>query len=518
MADMSTDPFTLGVASGDPAHDGFVIWTRLAVVPLADDGLGGMPDRLIEVEWQVAEDDRFASIAATGTFDAVPASAHSVHVELDGLRPGREYFYRFRVGDHVSPAGRAVTAPRPHSMVRELSMVFASCANFEHGYFTAYRHLAQLRPDLILHLGDYQYEYRKDTYVSPDGNVRDHEGPETETLADYRRRHAQYKSDPDLQAAHAAAPWLAVWDDHELDNNWANLAHEKPEIPQPNFAQRRAAAFQAYYENLPLRSSSVPSGVDMQLYRRLSWGRLATFHMMDTRQYRDDQACGDGWKRCPDADDPRRSITGARQEEWLLDGFRRSRARWDLLGQQVFFSQRDRDTGPNKETSQDSWDGYTASRGRITRGWVDAGVRNPVVLTGDVHNHWAGEVKSDFDDPTGESIGVELVASSITTGGNGSDGDPADNPLIPNNPHLKFFNAQRGFVATRITPNELTADFLVVPTVAEPGSSIHSRATFVVADRDRTLHQTHDRPVEPRERRRMASWSVDRMLGVDPVN
>jgi len=221
-------------------------------------------------------------------------------------------------------------------------MSFVSCSQYEHGYFTAYRRLAEDEPELILHLGDYQYEYAPDTYNIPGGNPRDHEGPETVTLANYRQRHAQYKSDPDLQAAHAVAPWAVVFDDHEIENNWAD---EVPEQPDPNFLARRAAAFQAYYENMPLRRTSIPRGIDMQLYRRLHWGRLATFHMLDTRQFRDDQGCGDGYRDCPAATDPARSITGAAQEKWLLDGFHRSTARWDILGQQVFFGQRDNNAG-----------------------------------------------------------------------------------------------------------------------------------------------------------------------------
>src|SRR5690606_6897240 len=381
-------------ACGDPAHDGFVIWTRLAPQPLAEDGLGGMPAEDVPVHWEVASDERFRKVVRRGVAVARPEWAHSVHVEVEGLRPDREYWYCFKAGRHLSPAGRARTAPR--GTAASLLAAFASCARYEHGYFTAYRRLAEDRPDLVLHLGDYLYEYSQDAHAVLGGAVRHHEGPETETLADYPPRPPQYKTDPDLQAAHAAAPWVVVWDDHELADNWAGDTPKLPE-QQPYFRDRREAAFRAYYENMPLRRTSVPRGADMRLYRRIRWGRLATFHMLDTRQYRDDQGCGDGYKDCPEAFDPARSITGEEQERWLLDGFRRSRARWDILGQQVFFAQRDSDAGPLKVTSQDAWDGYVASRERITRGWVDAGVRNAVVLTGDVHAHWAGDLKLDYD-------------------------------------------------------------------------------------------------------------------------
>ncbi|GAA2415869.1 alkaline phosphatase D family protein [Actinomadura vinacea] len=495
--DLTTDPFTLGVASGDPDHDGFVLWTRLALDPLAEDGLGGMPAKAFQVSWEVAADERFSRIERRGTANARPEAAHSVHVELNGLRPGRDYWYRFRVGSHVSPVGRALTAPSPDSFGPDLMMAFVSCSQYEHGLFTSYRRLAEEHPDLILHLGDYQYEYKKGSYNIPGGNFRDHEGPETVTLAGYRQRHAQYKSDLDLQAAHQAAPWLVVWDDHETENNWAaEIPEANSDTPDPAaFRARRAAAFQAYYENMPLRRSSVPHGPQMQLYRRVRWGRLANFHMLDTRQYRDDQGCGDGYKDCPAAVDPARSITGDAQEKWLIDGFRRSTARWDVLGQQVFFAQRDNNAGPLKVTSMDSWDGYVASRDRITKGWVDAKVRNPVVLTGDVHAHWASDLKANFDDPASKTIGAELVCTSISTGGDGADSNPADHPFLKINPHLRFYNNQRGYVISRMGKDEMRSDFKTLPNVRTAGAQASTKATFVIEDRVPGVQQAYLRPL-----------------------
>jgi alkaline phosphatase D len=332
-AGLRTDPFMLGIASGEPWADGFVIWTRLALDPLAEDGLGSMPSRQVPVAWEVAEDPNMRTVVARGVEHARIETAHSVHVELKGLKPGREYFYRFRSGRHVSETGRTLTAPALHETPGALAMAFASCSQYEHGYFTAYRRLAEDHPDLVLHLGDYLYEYKKGSYVIGGGNPRDHQGPETSTLQGYRQRHAQYKADADLQAAHAIAPWLVVWDDHEVDNNWADEVPENTDAGQLNdtterFRQRRAAAFQAYYENMPLRASSVPAGFDMKIYRTIQWGQLANFHMMDTRQYRDDQLAGDGWQKNVTerlAED--RTITGAEQEKWLLDGFQNSTQR-----------------------------------------------------------------------------------------------------------------------------------------------------------------------------------------------
>ncbi|MGW6449716.1 alkaline phosphatase D family protein [Lentzea sp. NPDC055074] len=465
-----SDPFTLGVASGDPAPDGVVLWTRLAVEPLADDGLGGMPNRPVEVLWQVAEDERFTRTVQRGSTTARPEEAHSVHVELVGLEAGREYFYRFKALNHLSRTGRTRTAPPPNVLQVPLTMAFASCAQYEHGYFTAYRRLAEDEPDLVLHLGDYTYEYESGIHVAPSGNVRHVEGPTTVTLAGYRRRQAQYKTDPDLQAAHAVAPWSVIWDDHEIDNNWAGLL---PDTPQPNFLARRAAAIQAYYENMPLRRSS-------RLYRRIRWGGLATFHMLDTRQYRTDQACGDGLQLCPERLEPERTMLGAAQEEWLFDGFRGSQARWDVLGQQVFFSQYDYIPGEVDKFLLDAWDGYVADRDRVVAGFAD--VRNPIVLTGDVHAAWGAEVKERWDDPSSKTLATELVTTSITAGGDGSE-EYAETPLwLRENPHVKYFNNRRGYTLSRFTPDELRTDFRGVDYVTRPGSPVSTKASFVVED------------------------------------
>ncbi|SDD98494.1 alkaline phosphatase D family protein [Actinokineospora iranica] len=473
-----SDPFTLGIASGDPSADGVVLWTRLAQDPLALDGLGAMPDRALPVRWQVATDERFHHVVRAGVEFARPESAHSVHIELAGLRPGTEYFYRFRVQEHLSETGRTRTAPAPGTVGTGLTMCFASCAHYGEGYFTAYRRLAEDNPDLVLHLGDYQYEY-----AGKAADVRAVVGPETRTLADYRLRHAQYKSDADLREAHRVAPWLVVFDDHEIENNWAD---DVPEQPDPAFPRRRAAAFQAYYENMPLRAAARPQGTDMRLYRSVRWGSLATFHMLDTRQYRDDQACGDGTKiDCAERLNPARTITGAEQERWLLDGLRASRARWDVLGQQVFFAQRDLTAGERQGFSMDAWDGYQASRDRVAAGL--GGVRNGVVLTGDVHRHWAAEVKERHDRPDSRGVATEFVTTSITSGGDGND--DANATVLAENPHLKFSKNRRGYIRTRFTADELRADYRVLPYVRTAGAQAETAATFVVEDRDPTLHR-----------------------------
>ncbi|PWW64369.1 alkaline phosphatase D family protein [Actinokineospora spheciospongiae] len=471
-------PFTLGIASGDPSADGVVLWTRLALDPLAPDGHGGMPNRVVPVQWQVSTDERFTRVVRAGVEFARPETAHSVHVELAGLRAGTEYFYRFRVDGHLSVTGRTRTAPAAGALGQGLTMCFASCSHYGEGFFTAYRRLAEDQPDLVLHLGDYQYEY-----AAKAADVRVVAGPETRALADYRLRHAQYKSDADLQFAHQVAPWLVVFDDHEIENNWAS---DTPEAPDPAFPARKAAAFQAYYENMPLRRVSRPRGAEMQLFRRVRWGSLATFHMLDTRQYRDDQACGDGTKvDCGERLEPTRTITGAEQERWLLDGLRTSRARWDVLGQQVFFAQRDLTAGERQGFSMDSWDGYKASRDKVASAL--GGTRNGVVLTGDVHRHWAGEVKESYDRPDSRGVATELVTTSITSTGDGDESTSAT--VLAENPHLKFFKNRRGYVRTKFSAGELRADFRTLPYVRTAGAPVETAASFVVEDRVPTLNR-----------------------------
>lgn len=476
----SDNPFKLGIASGDPLPDGVVLWTRLAPDPLNG---GGMPDKRVPVQWQVATDEAFANIVREGTRFAQPELAHSVHVEVDGLSPASEYFYRFRAGSELSPVGRTKTAPAFGASVAGMSFAFVSCQQYEHGYFTAYRHMSEEELDLVVHLGDYIYEYGPNEYVAPGGNVRTHVGPEIVSLFDYRRRHAQYRTDADLQAAHAAFPWVVTWDDHEVENNYADEVPEAgSQTPTTEaFLRRRAAAYQAYYEHMPLRRSSVPSGPDMQLYRRLTYGNLAGFNVLDTRQYRDDQAAGDGTDPPnPGSLDPDRTLTGEAQEQWLLNGLAASGATWNVLAQQVFFAQRDFDTGDGQRFSMDAWDGYVGSRNRISNFIQESDVRNTVVLTGDVHNNWACDLKANYDDQSSETLGVEFVGTSVTSGGDGADTSPGQEAVVAENPHIKFFNGQRGYVRCRLTPEEWRADYRVLPFVKQPGAPIYTRASFAV--------------------------------------
>ncbi|MEV0284474.1 alkaline phosphatase D family protein [Kribbella sp. NPDC050820] len=467
-------PFQLGVASGEPDANSVVLWTRLAPSPLNADGQGGMANANVTVDWQVSTTDTFSTLVASGSVTAAYAAAHSLHVVAGGLNPDSDYFYRFRAQGHLSPVGRTRTAPAVGTNGRDLVMAFSSCAHYEEGYYTVYRRMAEENPGLILHLGDYIYEYG-----AVAGRTRTHAGTtEIVTLADYRRRFAQYKSDPDLQAAHAAAPWIVVPDDHEVENNYANMvrADSTPSLTTAQWTARRTAAYRAYYENMPLRPAQASNGNSIPLYRRLRWGNLATFHMLDTRQYRNDQACGDGWKVCSDADLASRSLPGNAQETWLLDGLAQHYGTWDIIGQQVFFARRFNASG----ASMDSWDGYRASRARIQQGWVARGTRNPVVLTGDVHRAWASDLKADYNNASSATIGSELVTSSVTSSGDG-DGSTTI-PDVGTNPWLRFYNNRRGYVRTTISPTQLRADFRAVAKVSEHGAAASTVKSFVIEE------------------------------------
>ncbi|MFI0419815.1 alkaline phosphatase D family protein [Spongiactinospora sp. 9N601] len=473
---LAGDPFTLGVASGDPAKDGFVLWTRLALDPLGGGGLGGMPGRDVEVAWQVATDERFSKVVRSGAETAAADRGHSVHVELSGLEPGREYFYRFKAGRHTSPAGRTRTSPAGETTA--FTFAVAACAHYEHGYYTAYRRLAEQDPDLVVHLGDYMYEYAPDGYKAIEGRVRRHTEGTCRTLADYRMRHAQYKSDPDLQRAHAVAPWLVAFDDHELENNWAA---EVSSTADPVFARRKAAAFRAYYENMPLRRTSVTGGASIRVHRRVDWGRAARFHLLDTRQFRDDQACADGLRSgCDERLDAGRTLLGADQRDWLLDGLHRSPARWNLIGQQILMAQRDWRQGPGREVSMDSWDGYAAERTRLLTALRDSGAGNPVVLTGDAHMHHAADLRIDLDDPDSPKVGVELVTSSVTSDGDGYRDQARVEEIVAENPHISYLDQRRGYIVCRLAADELRADFRTLEYVSRRGAPAKTTHTVTV--------------------------------------
>lgn len=472
QAPSSENPFKLGVASGDPEPNGVVLWTRLAPDPIND---GGMPPQRAEVEWQVATDERMQRVVARGRDTATPEFAHSVHVEVKGLEPGRWYWYRFRTGSHESVIGRTRTAPEFGRPISKLSFAFASCQNYEIGYYTAYRHMAEEDIEFVVFLGDYIYEGG----VSQN-RPRQHNSPEPTTLAAYRNRHALYRSDPDLQRAHAMFPWIITWDDHEVENNYANEISEN-NAPREEFLQRRAAAYQAYYEHMPLRLASIPQGPSMQMYRRVVFGDLASFSVLDTRQFRSDQPCGDGNRiDCADAFAPSQTMLGAAQERWLQDGLAASRARWKVLANQVNIIPIDYRVGPEIELSMDKWTGYEHERERLLKFLHDRKISNTIVITGDIHSNWVGDLKLDRRDFSSPTVAAEFVGTSISSGGDGSDTTPGIVSALMDNPHIAFFNNQRGYVRCTLTPKTWQSDYRVLEYVSRQGSPITTRTSFVV--------------------------------------
>lgn len=470
----SAYPFQLGIASGDPTSDGMVLWTRLAPKPL--DG-GGMPGDPIEVAWQVAEDEQMTRVVRRGTTIAAPEWGHSVHVEVEGLAPDRWYWYQFKAGGETSPRGRTRTLPPANSTPERLRFAFASCQHYETGLFTAYDHLAREDLDVIVHLGDYIYEG-----AAVEDRVRRHNSAEIISLPDYRNRYALYKMDHALQAAHAMAPWIVTWDDHEVVNNYAGAIPGRPEsMTTEAFLHRRAAAYQAYYEHMPLRRSALPHGPDMLLYRNLPFGKLASFHVLDTRQYRTDQPCGDGTRApCDEVMDPRATLLGDGQRKWLFDGLTRSATAWNVLAQQIMVARVDRQAGPPVTHSMDQWPGYEFERRRLLKHFRERKIKNPVVLTGDIHSNWANELIADFDQLDSKVVGTEFVGTSIASGGNGLATIKTHAELLAENPFVKFHNAERGYVRCEVTQKSWRTDYRTVPFVDRPNAPLTTRASFVV--------------------------------------
>jgi alkaline phosphatase D len=471
-------PFALGVASGAPWPESVVIWTRLCVDPLAPQGLG--PGRWT-VRWECAEDQAFRRIVRSGAVLADPDRGHSLHVEVDGLRPGTDYWYRFEVGRGAgaatSPVGRTRTAPPAHQADARLRFAFASCQQYEQGYYTAWRHMREEAPDLVVFLGDYIYE-------SSWGQrrVRAHSGGEPHTLEQYRARHALYRSDPDLQRMHAAAPWLLTWDDHEVDNDYAN---DRAEDLAEGFLERRAAAYQAYFEHMPLRELARPVDGRMLLHAHYRFGALAEFFVLDDRQYRDHQACprpGRGGSRtvsdCAELLYPSRSLLGPAQERWLEAGLAASRARWNVIAQQTLFSAVDHQPGPGERWWTDGWDGYPAARRRLTDALLRQRVQNPLVIGGDVHANWVCDVLEDFSRPDSKVIATEFCGTSIT-----SQGRPQRqiDRQLAENPHVRLADAtRRGYVSVSLTSDRCEVRLRVLDEVTDPQSAIRTQATFVV--------------------------------------
>ncbi|WP_223397294.1 alkaline phosphatase D family protein [Nocardioides rotundus] len=471
-------PFRLGVASGDISSTGAVLWTRL--VPELFEPGGGMPRRKVPVQWQVSTNESFRGIVRSGSAWALPELAHSVHVEVDGLQPDREWFYRFRYRGDVSPVGRTRTAPAASASGGALAFAFASCQAWGDGYYPSYRHMAEEDLDLVLHLGDYVYEGG----IGANGGYR--KTPVPAVLRDaprdverWRMQYALYKSDEELQRAHARFPFMVTWDDHEMQNDYANTRSQY----EGDISALRAAAYQAWYEHQPVRRPS-RSATSPVIYRRLQWGSLAQLDLVDGRQYRDVPPCGWGEApACEAAYDPSVTMLGRAQERWLYDGLRASRAQWNILGNNVMLARLDHDGPAGDRLWHDAWDGFPAARKRLTDTWTSAGVSNPVAVTGDWHSTFVNDIRADFDAPDSPTVGTEFVGTSISSNGDGAVYGPYYGPMIPFNPHIRFFDGdRRGYMRCRVDDAQMRVDFQTVTTVSTPDAPESTFASWVVED------------------------------------
>jgi alkaline phosphatase D len=481
------NPFSLGVASGAPRSNGFVLWTRLAPEPMSanPETPGGMRGGDVAIDYEIATDAGMHDVVRKGEATAERAFAYSVHLDVSGLEPGRPYWYRFMSGDAASSVGRAVTLPAAGTALDKLRFGFVSCSNYEHGYFSAYRHLTDENPDVVLFLGDYIY----DTIEENKPTVRRHsDGVATTTLPTYRNRYAQYRLDPDLQNLHARAPALVTWDDHEVENDYADQWSQWFVEPA-RFLLQRAAAYQAFYEHMPVRPIlSHPQGPVMRVYDRFTFGDLIEISMIDGRQYRSREACygppnkGGGHLEsnagCPERLAAGRTMIGFAQESWLYSGLAHSKAQWNVIAQDVLMAQLRQKLNGADAFWTDDWDGYPANRTRLLKRISDTRVSNPVVVGGDIHAFFANDLHLDFDDPASPVVATEFVGTSISS-------YPAPYGLfaqaVPDNPHVRFCESRRrGYVSVDLERARMQVRLRVVSDAHDPKADIATLKTFAV--------------------------------------
>jgi alkaline phosphatase D len=480
----SAEVFTLGVASGEPRPDSVVLWTRLAPKPAQADG--GMPLQAVAVQWEVASDPRFASVVRAGSELADAARAHSVHVEVTGLQPGREYFYRFQAAGQFSPVGRTRTAPDPTEATPRLRMALASCQHYETGHFSVHRDIAASDLDLVLFVGDYIYETDARAYL----RVRrhPHQFPDSEvdfTLSDYRQHHAAYRLDADLRASHAAHPWLMVWDDHEVLNDYAGMT-EPDGLDAAHFVKLRAAAYQAYFEHLPISPKRAPVVASMRMNERYEWGQLAELWTLDTRQFRSEHVCH-GWRgpsngrmlwRCAEALKPERSVLGEDQEAWLAEGLAASTRAWKFIVQSTQISPSGLSGPFGHLLYGDGWDAFPAARERLMAAIAQPRVPDVVCLGGDVHRHVAANLRLRPGDPQSPIVASEIVTSSITSPGLSELLTQWIKAVNPDLLHLR--SDQRGYVLLDVTAQQVACEFRATAHPVRADSRLHTQARYVI--------------------------------------
>ena len=470
------DPFSLGVASGQPRADSVLLWTRL-MLQGADMAHSANP---LSVQCEVFADEALRQ--RVGHWRAVTSTQRgmSVHVEAKGLRPGRQYWYRFICGSATSPVGRTRTTPAAPDKAAPLRMALASCQHFEQGAFTAHRDIAQQDLDLVLFVGDYIYESSNPRYL-----VRAHQGGVPKTLEEYRARHAQYKGDADLRACHAAHPWVMTWDDHEVVNDYANDQDRQHTDPQ-QVLLRRAAAYQAYFEHQPvLLGPDASNPANMRLYDQLSWGKLADVWTLDCRQYRSAQACRDPVRgggrmvmQCDELSDPSRSMLGDEQERWLSESLSVSKRQWKLVAQATQISSTSIPAPAGRAYWNDAWDGYPEARKRLLQTVVDAKLQNVVTLGGDVHCNVAANLRLEPNNPQSPIVASEFVTTSITSRGLGDK--PAAVIRDSNADLLHFRSDERGYSLITVTHNDVRCDFRTTKFPAGSEAGLKTQASYVV--------------------------------------
>jgi alkaline phosphatase D len=467
--ELPSDPFTLGVASGDPDETSVVLWTRLAIDPLNG---GGMPADDIAVAWEISDTPSFDTVSSSGTELATAARGHTVHVVVP-LDQGT-WYYRFRVGSFTSPIGTTRSADATATTAK---FAAASCQNYANGEYAAHRDIAEQRPDFVLWLGDYIYEEAGLTGAE-DTTARVHLGPEPKTVEEYRNRYARYKTDPNLQAAHAACPWFVIWDDHEVENNYAGVTPQDP-ADAAGFAARRFAAYTAWWEHQPVRlDPPVAADQEYRVYREARWGGLINLALLDGRQYRSDQACGDVTLSldppCPENADPARTMLGDAQEQWLYDTLGSSTAVWNVIGNQVILAD---STFDGAVLNYDQWDGYPVQRQRILDHLGESAVPNVVVITGDIHLAAVAQLRAGGRG-TGTPVGVEFVTTSISSAG--LIGDELTDVLKAFPDLVDAELSHRGYSLHTVTPQHWTAEYRFVADVARADSEVSTFGTYVV--------------------------------------
>jgi alkaline phosphatase D len=471
----ASDPFLLGVASGSATSTSIVLWTRL-LDSLAERG-ATFGDDAIAVRWELARDEKMRHIVRSGVEYATADFAHSVHVTVDALKPQYEYWYRFTAGDVQSPIGHTRTLPREGSHLQRLRFAVASCQKYENGFYLAYRRMLQDDLDFVMHVGDYIYEGTGGRDL-----VRGDGSGEALTLDDYRARYALYKTDPDLRAVHAAHPWLVTWDDHEVVNDYAGSFSYDSKSPE-ELLIRRAAAYRAYYEHMPVPASALPHGPDALLYREYKFGSLAQICMLDSRQYRSPQACldqeGPG-ASCPELFDKQRTKLGTEQERWLKTKMGGSRARWNLLACGTPMAHVDFDPGPGVAYRRDSWDGYPAARQRLMEAIIDTKLSNPVVLDGDIHAFQVANLHRQANDIASPVVASELTTTSISSPGISQAALDARRAI---NPNVLLSDARhRGYLRLDVRRGELSADLIAIDSIQTQQSPDHILASYAIED------------------------------------